>query len=63
MIVGQVLGFIDVLLFAEQKATVTHSLQIKEAGDINNMSQGTGTGVVMIACQKGILLCNISSEG
>lgn len=40
LIVGQVLGYVDVLSFADNKAIVTHSLQIKEAGDINQICQG-----------------------
>lgn len=38
LVVGQVLGYIDVITFSSNKATVTHSLQIKEAGDINQMA-------------------------
>ena len=36
LVVGQVLGFIDLISFANNRATITHSLQIKEAGDINS---------------------------
>ena len=55
LIVGQVQGHIDVITFTDAQATVTHSLCIKQAGDINSMCQGPGLGQFMIACQKGLL--------
>ena len=47
--VGQVLGYLDVLSFADNKAVVTHSLQIKEAGDINSIVQGNTPGECLVA--------------
>ena len=62
LVVGQVTGYIDVIHFSDIKATVTHSLQIKEAGDINAMSQGPGKGEFMIASQKGIIFSKIKED-
>ena len=50
LVVGQVLGFIDLIAFSDNRATITHSLQIKEAGDINSLCQGPNSGEFMIAC-------------
>ena len=38
LLVGQVQGFIDVVVFEDETATIAHSLQIKEAGDINSLT-------------------------
>ena len=35
LVIGQVKGYIDVLHFTGNKPTLTHSLYIDEAGDIN----------------------------
>jgi len=40
----------DVVQFKGSAATVTHSLQIKQAGDINSMCQAPGENHFMIAC-------------
>ena len=57
------LGYLDVISFADNKAVVTHSLQIKEAGDINTIVQGMDTGECLIATQKGLLLCTVDTNG
>ena len=61
MVVGQVLGYIDVISFSKGKAIITHSLQIKEAGDINSMANAEAPTQFIIACQKGLLMCNITA--
>ena len=61
--VGQVLGYLDVLSFADNKAVATHSLQIKEAGDINTIVQGKENGECLIATQKGLLICSVDTNG
>jgi len=37
LVVGQVGGFMDVIAFSDVRATVSHSLHIQTAGDINSM--------------------------
>ena len=62
LVVGQVGGYMDVVQFTDTHATVTHSLQIKEAGDINSMQPAPGDGCFMIACQKGLILSQITPQ-
>ena len=62
LVVGQVEGYIDVIKFTGTKAIITHSLQINEAGDINHLSLASKPLELMIACQKGLLLCNITKN-
>ena len=57
------MGYIDVLSFGSQKATVTHSLHIKEAGDINSMVVGKEAGEVLVSCEKGLLVATVTAEG
>lgn len=42
---------------------MTHSLHIKEAGDINDMVSGKEAGEFLVACEKGLLLAVVSPEG
>ena len=62
LVVGQIEGYIDVIKFTGTKAIITHSLQINEAGDINHLSLASKPLELMIACQKGLLLCNITKN-
>jgi hypothetical protein len=62
LVIGQVSGYIDVVHFSNEKAVVSHSLQIKEAGDINSMAFASNPSEFMIACQKGLLMCVITEE-
>ena len=62
LVIGQVGGYIDVIHFSDTKATVTHSLQIKEAVYINSMAKGVGTGEFMIGCQKGLIFSKITEQ-
>lgn len=41
---------------------MTHSLQINEAGDINQLALTSRDREVMIGCAKGLLLCQISKQ-
>ena len=63
IIAGQVFGFFDVVNVTEQPIVSSHALQIEQAGDVNYMTQGPKIGDVMIACQSGLLLCNVSEDG
>lgn len=38
LVVGQAGGFIDVIRINGREATITHSLQINEAGDVNELA-------------------------
>ena len=51
IVAGQVLGFFDVASIVEGKNSVTHSLQIEQAGDVNCLTQGPNLGDIMVACQ------------
>lgn len=62
LLVGQVDGFIDIVKFVGNQAHVTHSLQISEAGDINQLCLTSKDKEVMIGCAKGLLLCVISKN-
>ena len=63
LVIGQVAGFIDVFHLTETTANVTHSLQIKEAGDINSMAKGPDRGSQMIGSQKGLIQCQVTDYG
>lgn len=62
LLIGQVDGFIDIVKFVGNQAHVTHSLQISEAGDINQLALTSREKEVMIGCAKGLLLCQISKQ-
>jgi len=57
LIVGQVEGYIDIIKFVGNRAHITHSLQISEAGDINQLVDTGKERELMIGCAKGLLLC------
>ena len=50
------------ITFSNKMATVTHSLQIKEAGDINTMAFANVNGQFLIACQQGLLMSEITAQ-
>ena len=62
LVVGQVEGYIDVVKFIGTDPHVTHSVQIEEAGDINNMAFANKQGEFIMACQRGLLECCITEE-
>lgn len=62
LIVGQVDGYIDLVKFVGNQAHITHSLQISEAGDINQLVATSIDRQLMIGCAKGLLLCQISQS-
>ena len=63
LIVGQAKGFIDVIKCKGGKATITHQLQINEAGDINELTLSAKPLEIVIGCQKGLLRCRVSDTG
>lgn len=63
LVIGQDFGYLDVLSFGSAKVTVTHSLCIKAAGDINDMVVGKEAGEFLVACEKGLLLGYVNTEG
>ena len=62
LVIGQAGGYLDVIRFNGNKATLTHSLCINEAGDINELAHASQPLELMIGCQKGLLLCKISKN-
>lgn len=60
LVIGQIDGYIDIVKFSGNQAHVTHSLQISEAGDINQLCVTAKEREVMIGCAKGLLLCAIN---
>ena len=63
LVVAQMEGYIDLVHFPENnRAIVTHSLRVEEAGNINCMSLGAGEGEFMIASQKGLFSCRVTPD-
>ena len=63
LVVGQAGGFIDVIRIGGKQATVTHSLQINEAGDINELALTAQLNELVVGCQKGLLRCRVTDSG